>query len=156
MANPPTATRLRFWENFALDELNDAEWEALCDGCGRCCLQKLENQDTGEAHTTDLSCSQLDTTTCRCQDYPNRQSIVPDCLTVRPLNEDKLRWLPSSCAYRRLAEGRELAQWHPLISGDANSVHAAGIGMAGRCVSEHTVPLHEWPRRLLDWDNSDG
>ena len=153
---PPSSAglRSRFWEKFALDDLNDAEWEALCDGCGRCCLQKLEDQDSGVVHVTDLACAQLDTNNCRCKDYTNRQKIVPDCLNVRPLNDDKLRWLPASCAYRRLAEGRELAQWHPLISGDPNSVHQAGIGMAGRCVSEQLVPLHEWPRRVLDWDDS--
>jgi len=155
MANSPTAMRARFWENYALDDLNDAEWEALCDGCGRCCLQKLEDEDTGEVHTTDIACVLLDTSNCRCQNYPNRQSQVPDCLTVRPLTADKLKWLPSSCAYRRLSEGRELADWHPLISGNAQSVHAAGIGMAGRCVSEQTVPLHHWPQRVVNLDDSE-
>lgn len=155
MSNSPTALRARFWENFALDDLNDAEWEALCDGCGRCCLQKLEDEDSGDVHTTDIGCVLLDTSTCRCSNYSNRQTIVPDCLNVRPLDADKLRWLPNSCAYKRLAEGRELANWHPLISGDPQSVHAAGIGMAGRCVSESLVPLHEWPLRLLDWDDNE-
>ena len=145
----------RFWENIALDDLNDDEWEALCDGCGRCCLQKLEDEDTGAVHTTDIACSLLNTDTCRCNNYPKRQTLVPDCLNVRPLNEDKLRWLPLSCAYKRLAEGRSLADWHPLISGDQQSVHLAGIGMAGRCISEEQVPLHEWPRRLLDWSDSE-
>ena len=155
MSDNTVTLRDRFWENIALDDLNDDEWEALCDGCGRCCLQKLEDEDSGEVHTTDVACSLLDTSNCRCQNYVNRQTIVPDCLNVRPLDADKLRWLPASCAYKRLAEGQKLAQWHPLISGDAQSVHDAGIGMAGRCVSEQLVPLHEWPLRLVDWGETD-
>ena len=151
MSSSLASVRERFWEKFSLEDLTDTEWEALCDGCGRCCLQKLEDEDTGSVHTTDISCSLLDTNSCRCQNYPKRQTLVPDCLNVRPLDEDKLRWLPLSCAYKRLAEGRPLADWHPLISGDPQSVHRAGIGMAGRCVSEQQVPLHEWPLRLLDW-----
>lgn len=154
MAKSPATIRKRFWEIHELDELSDAEWEALCDGCGRCCLQKLEDEDTGVVHTTDVACAQLDTETCRCRNYPKRQTLVPDCLNVRPLDADKLKWLPSSCAYKRLAEGRKLADWHPLISGNAQSVHLAGIGMGGRCASESLVSLHEWPRRLIDWDDS--
>jgi len=124
MSSSLASVRERFWEKFSLEDLTDTEWEALCDGCGRCCLQKLEDEDTGSV-------------------------LVPDCLNVRPLDEDKLRWLPGSCAYKRLAEGRPLADWHPLISGDPQSVHRAGIGMAGRCVSEQQVPLHEWPHLTL-------
>jgi len=155
MSSSLASVRERFWEKFSLEDLTDTEWEALCDGCGRCCLQKLEDEDTGSVHTTDIACSLLDTNSCRCQNYPKRQTLVPDCLNVRPLDEDKLRWLPGSCAYKRLAEGRPLADWHPLISGDPQSVHRAGIGMAGRCVSEQQVPLHEWPLRLLDWGDGE-
>ncbi len=143
--------RPRFWESVHLNDMNDAEWEALCDGCGRCCLQKLEDEDTGAVHTTDVACVLLDTSNCRCTHYAKRQSLVPDCLNVRPLDDDKLRWLPKSCAYRRLSEGRALADWHPLVSDDVNSVHAAGIGMAGRCISETLIPLHELPQRLVEW-----
>lgn len=153
MTQPVDSRRERFWETVPLGDMNDAEWEALCDGCGRCCLQKLEDEDTGEVHNTDVACVLLDTDTCRCKNYEKRQSLIPDCLNVRPLTADKLRWLPSSCAYKRLAQGRVLAQWHPLISGDSETVHKAGIGMAGRCISEDQVPLHEWPQRLLHWDN---
>lgn len=147
--------RPKFWEHLSLDELNDAEWEALCDGCGRCCLLKLEDEDTSVVHITDVSCVLLDTDTCRCTQYSERKTIVPECLNVRPLDADKLRWLPSSCAYRRLHEGRPLANWHPLISKDPNSVHAAGIGMSGRCVSENLVPVHELPQRLVHWPDEE-
>jgi len=139
-----------------MDDMNDAEWEALCDGCGRCCLQKLEDSDTGKVFPTDVACELLDTETCRCTNYPDRQTLIPDCLNVRPLDPDKLRWLPSSCAYKRLAEGRGLAEWHPLISGDPQTVHSSGIGMAGRCISERLVPMHELPQRLVDWGDDEG
>jgi len=146
--------RKEFWKSVSLDDMDDAEWEALCDGCGRCCMQKLEDGESGEVFATDVACALLDTKTCQCTNYSKRQSIVPDCLNVRPLDADKLRWLPQSCAYRRLSEGRELAEWHPLISGDKTSVHKAGIGMAGRCTSEAFVPLHDIARRLVDWGES--
>lgn len=151
MTEKPTELRPRYWENIPLDAMTDEEWEALCDGCGRCCLQKLEDEETGEVHNTDVACELLDTETCRCTNYSKRQTIVPDCLNIRPLDDDKLRWLPNSCAYKRLSEGRSLASWHPLISGSPDSVHAAGIGMAGRCVSERDVPLSELPFRLVEW-----
>jgi len=151
-----TELRLKFWERVSLDEMNDAEWEALCDGCGRCCLVKLEDEDTLDVHVTDVSCVLLNTTDCRCTQYAKRKTIVPDCLNVRPLDADKLRWLPKSCAYRRLHEGRPLADWHPLISGDAHTVHLEGIGMAGRCIPENLVPIHEIPQRLVHWDEEDG
>jgi len=108
---------VRFWEHKTLDELDDAEWESLCDGCGRCCLQKLEDEDTGEVHYTDIACK-------------------PECLQVRPLTPEKLNWLPSSCAYVKLSNGEKLADWHPLISGNPDTVRTAGISVAGRCCSE--------------------
>jgi len=145
--------RPRFWERFALDDLTEAEWEALCDGCGRCCMQKLEDEDSGQVFATDVACALLDTETCRCSNYPERQTIVPDCLNVRPLDADKIRWLPGSCAYKRLAKGQTLAAWHPLISGESSTVHSAGIGMSGRCISETKVPLHELTQRLVKWED---
>jgi len=146
--------REAFWETVPLVEMNDAEWEALCDGCGRCCMQKLEDEDSGQVFPTDVACVLLDTKTCRCTNYAKRQTVVPDCLNVRPLDADKLRWLPHSCAYKRLAEGRKLAEWHPLLSGDKSSVHAAGVGMAGRCISETYVPIQELARHMVDWGES--
>lgn len=151
MTDTPSDLRPRYWEQIPLESMTDAEWEALCDGCGRCCLQKLEDEETGDVYNTDVACELLDTDTCRCTNYPKRQTIVPDCLNIRPLDDDKLRWLPNSCAYKRLSKGRALAAWHPLLSGDPGSVHVAGIGMAGRCVSERDVPVSEFPLRLVEW-----
>jgi len=142
---------LRFWEHKKLDEMSDQEWESLCDGCGRCCLHKLEDEDTSEIFYTDVACKLLDTKTCRCKQYSTRFNHVPDCLTVRPLDEDKLNWLPSSCAYVKLAKGEPLADWHPLISGDADSVQNAGISVSGRCFDETKVPVTEWQEHLIVW-----
>jgi len=141
---------VRFWEHKKLDEMSDAEWESLCDGCGRCCLHKLEDEDTGKIHYTDIACKLLDTSSCRCKHYPERFSYVPDCLEARPLDADKLSWLPSSCAYVKLSKGEKLAPWHPLISGDPGTVQAAGISVAGRCCSETDVPVVEWHLHLID------
>ncbi len=105
-----------FWKTKALSEMTTAEWESLCDGCGRCCLVKLEDEDTGRIHFTSLTCKLLNRTTCRCSDYANRTKRVPDCVQLTPENVDKLNWLPDSCAYRKLARGESLAWWHPLVS----------------------------------------
>jgi len=142
--------RVRFWELKTLDEMSDAEWESLCDGCGRCCLQKLEDEDTGDVHYTDIACKLLNTNTAHCKHYKDRFSYVPDCLQVRPLNADKLRWLPASCAYVKLSKGEALADWHPLISGNRETVATAGISVAGRCCSETDVPVVEWHLHLID------
>ena len=149
-ATPP------FWETKPLAEMSEAEWEALCDGCGRCCLHKLEDEDTGELHFTRVACRLLDTATCRCRDYPARRRRVEDCLSVRPLTAEKRAWLPASCAYRRLDEGRGLADWHPLVSGDPRSVARAGVGVAGRAVSELDVPVHEMVHHVVDWNEEPG
>jgi len=145
---------LRFWENKTLDELSDElsdeQWESLCDGCGKCCLQKLEDEDTGIVHYTDIACKLLDTNTCQCKHYSTRFSYVPDCLQVRPLTAEKLSWMPKSCAYVKLSNGEKLDDWHPLISGNYESVRAAGISVAGRCCSEIDVPVVEWPLHLID------
>jgi len=148
-AMPTELPTPRFWETKSLDEMSASEWEALCDGCGRCCLNKLEDEDTAEVHFTNVACQLLDTNTCRCSDYQNRFSKVPDCLAVRPLTDEKSQWLPKSCAYRRLAEGRPLLAWHPLLSGDARTVQQAGISMAGRCTSEVLVSITELPQHLI-------
>jgi len=140
----------RFWEHKSLDELSDAEWESLCDGCGRCCLHKLEDEDTGKVHYTDVAFKLLDTRTCQCKQYSDRFSHVPDCLQAKPLDAEKLNWLPASCAYVKLSKGEPLDDWHPLISGNPESVRAAGISIAERCVSEIDVPLVEWPLHLID------
>lgn len=128
--------RRPFWERKRLDELSGPEWEAVCDGCGRCCLHKIEDVDTGEHHYTRVACKLLNTDTARCRHYPERQRHVPDCLTLTLAGVTEYNWLPASCAYRRLAEGRGLAWWHPLVSGDPATVRAAGVSVAGRVFSE--------------------
>ena len=135
-----TDIRPRFWERYSLRDLTRAEWEALCDGCGKCCLRKLEYEDTGEVDYTNVACKMLNRDTCRCRDYPNRLKHVPDCVVVTTRNlPDILYWLPGTCAYRLMHEGQPLADWHPLISGRAESVHEAGISLAGHMVSEERV-----------------
>lgn len=135
--------------------MSDEQWESLCDGCARCCLNKLEDEDTGEVVYTRVSCKLLDTQTCRCSDYHNRFDHVPDCISVRPLDAQKLSWLPSTCAYRRLSENKPLESWHPLISGTSESVHEAGISMSESCLSEQYVPVAEIIRHIVYLDNID-
>src|SRR5688500_10417759 len=115
--------------------MNPAEWESLCDGCGRCCLNKLEDFDTAEIVWTDVACRLLDEGTCRCTNYPGRQAEVPDCIQLTPESVRTLSWLPPTCGYRLVEEGRDLYWWHPLVSGDPATVHQAGISVRGRTVS---------------------
>lgn len=125
-----------FWRRKILAEMTPAEWESLCDGCGKCCLHKLEDEDTGEIAYTNVACRLLDLGTCRCSRYAERKRLVPDCVRLDPGNVGALKWMPSSCAYRLLAEGKELPDWHPLVSGDPDNVHRAGVSVRGRCVPE--------------------
>lgn len=128
-----------FWEVKSLAELTPAEWESLCDGCGLCCLVRLEDEETGEVTPTRVACRLFDPDACRCRDYQRRRSQVPDCIKLTPGNIALLPWMPKSCAYRRLSEGRGLAAWHPLVSGDPESVHAAGVSVRGQTVSETSL-----------------
>ncbi|MEM1202712.1 MAG: YcgN family cysteine cluster protein [Acidobacteriota bacterium] len=128
-----------FWRRKTLEQMTTGEWESLCDGCGRCCLVKLEDADTGEVETTNVACRWLDLRTCRCTDYPNRTRNVAGCVQLTPQMTRDTTWLPSTCAYRLIAEGRELYPWHPLLSGDPESVHRAGISVRAKVVSESEV-----------------
>ncbi|SNS19039.1 hypothetical protein SAMN05421757_101269 [Tropicimonas sediminicola] len=145
--------RPRFWERVPLEKMNTAEWEALCDGCGKCCLNKLEDEDTGEVAFTRIACRLLDDDTCRCTHYEIRHQFVPDCVTLSPQNiGSHAYWMPRTCAYRLLAEGKPLHSWHYLISGDRESVHRAGVSMQGMTLSEFDVPEEDWEDHLLDGD----
>ena len=130
--------RERFWETVPLEEMTDPEWEALCDGCGQCCLIKLE--DAGEVAVLNVACELLDINSCRCSDYPNRFERVPACTQLTRDAIERFHWLPHSCAYRRLAEGRRLAGWHPLISGNDRRMHRTGKSVRDWAVSERDVP----------------
>lgn len=133
-----------FWERKTLEEMNEAEWEALCDGCGRCCMVKLEDIDTRERLDTRLACRLLDIGACRCTDYANRHAQVADCVRLTPKTVRSLDWLPQTCAYRLRAEGKPLYWWHPLVSGDPETVHQAGISVRGFAISERKVPEHRY------------
>jgi len=144
------AMHSEFWKYKQLDELDHDEWEALCDGCGRCCLHKLEDEDSGEYYYTNVACRLLDRRSCRCSDYPGRKAQVPDCISLTPANVANPAWLPSTCAYRLLAEGRPLFDWHPLISGDPDSVHRSGNSGRGRIILETEID-DELQYHLVDW-----
>lgn len=132
-----------------MNEMSRDEWESLCDGCGKCCLHKLEDEDTGEIHFTNVACHMLNVVTCGCKDYPNRRDHVPDCVQLDPAKAGELRWLPSTCAYRLVAENKPLPWWHPLVSGNPNSVHEAGASVRGRAITENRAgPLD---RHIVTW-----
>ena len=143
-----------FWQTKSLNELSRREWESLCDGCGRCCLNKFENQETGKIYYTDVACKLLDHETCRCASYRNRTKYVQDCLVLTPEIMPKMSCLPKTCAYRLVYEGRDLYPWHPLISGNPESVHDAGISVRGRIVSEIGMSDDDMEDRLVKWPMS--
>ena len=140
--------RERFWER-PIEDLNREEWEALCDGCGKCCVHKLEDEETGELLPTNVACRLLDRTTCRCTNYKLRRVFVPDCVRLDVAGMKDIDWLPSTCAYRLLSEGKDLAWWHPLVSGDPETVHKAGVSVRGRAVPESEAG--ELENRIVEW-----
>jgi uncharacterized cysteine cluster protein YcgN (CxxCxxCC family) len=142
-----------FWKLKTLEEMTDREWESLCDGCGKCCLAKLEDEDTGDIHWTNVGCRLFDAESCRCTDYSHRLAKVADCVRLTPQNVCTIKWLPSTCAYRLIAEGRDLYWWHHLVSGSAETIHQAGMSMRGR-VSVSENDLSE-PEDYFDYVLSD-
>jgi hypothetical protein len=146
-----TMTEKPFWKTKTLAEMSNAEWESLCDGCGLCCLNKLEDWDTGEIAFTSVACKLLDGDSCRCKDYENRQATVPDCiqLTLQGLRE--IQWLPPTCGYRLIDEGLDLYWWHPLVSGDPETVHEAGVSARGRTISEEGMDVEDLEAYVVDW-----
>ncbi len=150
---PKPDLRPRFWRRYKLGELTPVEWEALCDGCAKCCLIKLEDEDTGALAYTSVACRLLDTGTCRCGNYPLRRQLVPACVVLTPKTlREAMAWLPSTCAYRLVAEGRDLYRWHPLISGDPETVHSAGISRRGRMVPEYEVAEEDLEDHVIEED----
>ena len=144
-----------FWKTKSMEEMDKQEWESLCDGCARCCLEKLEDEDTEEIHFTHLVCRYLDQEKCSCTDYKNRAVLVPHCVELTPQNVLEYKWLPNTCAYRLVAEGKDLPDWHPLITGTHDSVLEAGIAVTGKCISEEFVEFEDWQDHIITWASCD-
>ena len=144
-------SKLPFWKTKSLDEMTAEEWETLCDGCGKCCLHKIEDIESGKVYFTNVACRLLDLQSCRCRDYESRSDQVKDCFPLTVELVKKANWLPKSCAYRRLTEERELAWWHPLVSGNPNTVRQMGISVCGKAVSELDVDLEDLEDMVVDW-----
>ncbi len=145
-----------FWKKKQLSEMSQDEWESLCDGCGLCCLIKLEDEDSGDVYHTRLTCRLLDVDNCQCSNYKNRHEIVPDCLRLTPETIQDIFWLPKTCAYRVLYEGKSLAWWHPLVSGDGNTVHEAGISVRDWAMNETKVPGEAYFKYIIHDDIHEG
>jgi len=145
----------RFWETTPLEQMSPDEWEALCDGCAKCCLIKLEDEDTGEIAYTRLHCRLLDVGSCRCSDYPNRQASVPDCVILTPKSVAELKWMPRTCSYRLIHEGKPLPEWHHLRSHDRALVHTQGHSIKDQTVSEDTVFEDDQMDWIVDWDGNE-
>lgn len=146
-----TALRPRFWETLPLSALTSEEWEALCDGCGKCCLNKLEDEESGEVAFTRVACRLLDGESCRCGQYATRKSLVPECVVLTPETLPQVAyWLPSTCAYKLRNDGQPLAWWHHLVSGRAETIHEAGMSVQGWTVPEFAVPEEDWEDYIIE------
>ncbi|NVJ94775.1 MAG: YcgN family cysteine cluster protein [Marivivens sp.] len=143
--------RQNYWKTVPMEKMNRQEWEALCDGCGKCCLNKLEDEDTGEVALTNVACRLLDDATCLCSQYDIRHQFVPECIVLTPKTIlDNLYWLPQTCAYRLVHEKRPLYDWHPLISGNSETVHLAGVSMQYRTLSEFDIADEDWEEHIIE------
>ena len=140
-----------FWAAKKLSQMTLVEFESLCDGCGKCCLHKLEDEDTGDVYYTKVACRYLDHDTCRCQEYNQRQELVPECVVLTPASVKDTYWLPETCAYRLVNEGLPLFDWHPLISGDPNSAHSSGMSVAGQVLHENAVAAEDLEDHIVRW-----
>ncbi len=147
-SSAPT-TEAPFWHTTPLSAMSREQWESLCDGCGRCCLHKVEDADTGQVHYTEVACRLLNIGTAKCKNYLTRWDHVPDCVELSPVAMKHIGWLPSTCAYRVLSEGKPLAWWHPLVSGDPDSIHRAGISVRGRVITESKADLLDY--HIVTW-----
>ena len=141
----------KFWLKKSMIEMTSEEWESLCDGCARCCLHKLEDVDTDKVHYTSIVCRFLDQDACNCTQYERRSKLVPDCVKLTPVGALDYTWLPNTCAYRMVAEGKDLEWWHPLVSGDRETVHEAGISVKGKCISELYVHPDSVEDQIIHW-----
>ena len=148
------AKKKHFWETKSLKQMTKYEWESLCDGCGKCCLHKLEDIDTGEVSISNVTCSFLDEETCNCKDYSNREKNVPDCISLDLKNIKKLQWLPETCAYRLIDEGKSLYNWHHLISGSKSTIHEYGMSVRDYSINESK--LNNAEEYILEWFNKNG
>jgi uncharacterized cysteine cluster protein YcgN (CxxCxxCC family) len=144
-----------FWRTKTLEQMTAREWESLCDGCGLCCLVRFEDEESGDIIPTRVHCRLFDAELCRCKDYAQRHRHVPDCIKLTPHNIEALEWMPKSCAYRRLHEGRGLAWWHPLVSGDPETVHQAGVSVRGQTIDEAVLSDPDDALDFTAWDLSD-
>lgn len=147
-------TRPPFWKTKTLDQMTRKEWESLCDGCAKCCIVKFEDEETGALAYTNLHCKLLDGSTCQCSDYKNRKKYVPDCVQLTPAAVESVDWLPDSCAYRLVQDGKDLPDWHHLVCGDRERIHAEGHSVRGRTVSEDTVPEDDQENYIVDWEGN--
>jgi len=141
-----------FWETKTLEQMSPEEWELLCDGCGKCCLHKLQDDKTDDIYYTSVACDYLNLTNCLCKDYVNRKSLVPECIVLSKDNMKQFTWLPSTCAYRVLAEGGKLSDWHPLISSRDDSVHQAGVSVRSYAVAESEIEVKDFEDYIVQWD----
>lgn len=149
--NGPMAEADPWWNRLPLEALSREQWESLCDGCGRCCLHKLEDEDSGKVFYTRVRCGYLDEQSCRCSDYANRSVLVPDCVRLTPDNTGGFDWLPGTCAYRLRAHNLPLPDWHPLVSRDPESVHRAGVSVRGRTISDEYVHPDGYDEHVITW-----